>query len=89
MLETKLSRLLGILYKTQSFIPKHILKKLYYAFIHSHLTFGLFIWGATPKRNLQKLQRIQNKAFRFLAGANWQDLSLQTTQQLNLCIDII
>jgi len=26
MLETKLSRLLGILYKTKSFIPKHLLK---------------------------------------------------------------
>jgi len=31
----KLFRLLGILYKTKSFIPKRILKKLYYAFIHS------------------------------------------------------
>jgi len=52
MLGTKLSRLLGILYKTQSFIPKHILKKLCYAFIHFHLTFGLLIWGANPKTNL-------------------------------------
>ena len=42
ILETKLSRLLGVLYKTKSFLPNHIpiLKKLY-AFIHSGLTFGL------------------------------------------------
>ena len=69
MLETKLSRLLGVLHKTKSFLPNHILKKLYYAFIHSHLTFGLLVWSATPKSNLSKLQRIQNKAIRLLAGA--------------------
>ena len=43
MLKTKLSRLLGVLYKAKSFLPNYILKKLYYAFIHSHLTFGLLV----------------------------------------------
>ena len=84
MLETKLSRLLGVFYKTKSFLPNHVLKKLYYAFIHSHLTFGLLVWSATPKSNLSKLQRIQNKAICLLAGAAWRDHASPLYAQLNL-----
>jgi len=57
---------------------------LYYAFIYSHLTFGVLIWGATPKTYLQKLQWIQNKAVRLLAGANWQDHTPPIYTQLNI-----
>ena len=84
MLETKLSRLLGVLYKTKPFLLNHILKKLYYAFIHSPLTFGLLVWSATPKSNLSKLQRIQNKAIRSLAGAAWRDHAFPLYAQLNI-----
>ena len=84
MLETKLPRLLGVLYKTKSFLPNHILKKLYYAFIHSHLTFGLLVWSATPKSNLSKLQRIQNKAIPLLAGAASRDHASPLYAQLNI-----
>ena len=84
MLETKLSRLLGVLYKTKSFLPNHILKKLYYAFIHSHLTFGLLVWSATSKSNLSKLQRIQTKAIRLLAEAAWRDHASPLYAQLNI-----
>ena len=66
-LECKLSRCLGILNKTKSFSLKDILKKLYYAFMHSHFNIGLIIWSATPKTNLVKLQSIQSKAIRILA----------------------
>ena len=84
MLETKLSRLLGVLYKTKSFLLNHILKKLYYAFIHSHWTFGLLVWSLTPKSNLSKLQRIQNKAIRLLTGAAWRDHALPLFAQFNI-----
>jgi len=48
--------------------------------------FGLLIWGATPKTNLQKLQKIQNKVVRLLAWANWQDHALPIYTQLNILI---
>ena len=73
ILKNKLSRSVGILHKTKSFLPTYILRKLYYAkhaFIHTHLNFGLLIWSATPKSNLTKLIRIQNKAIRLLTGAD-------------------
>ena len=64
MLESKLSRYVGILFKLKSFLPKYILSIIYYAFIHSYLNYGLIIWGATPASSLSKLCRIQNKALR-------------------------
>ena len=52
--------------KNKSFLPEYILKKLHYAFIHSHLNFGLIIWSATPKSNHLKLESMQSKAIRIL-----------------------
>ena len=84
LLESKLSRSLGILFKTKSFLPKDILKRLYYAFIHSHLNFGLIIWSATPKSNLLKLRSIQSKAIRVLAGADWYEHASPLYVKLNI-----
>ena len=84
MLESTLSRYLGILFKTKSFLPEYILKKLYYAFIHSHLNFGLIIWSVTPKSNLLKLQSMQSKAIRILAGAVWCEHAPPLYVKLNI-----
>ena len=54
MLENKLSRSVGILHKTKSFLPTYNLLKLCYAFIHTHSNFGLLIWSATPYIELNK-----------------------------------
>ena len=83
-LESKLSRCLGILNKTKSFLPEDILKKLYYAFMHSHFNFGLIVWSATPKSNLLKLQSIQSKAIRILAKASWHEHASPLYVQLNI-----
>ena len=84
LLETKLSRLFAVLHKTKSFLPNHIRKKLYYAFIHSNLIFGLPVWSTTRKSNLSKMQRIQNKAIPLLAGAAWRDYASPLYAQLNI-----
>ena len=63
MLESKLSGYVGILFKLKSFLPKYILSKIYYAFIHSYLNYGQIIWGATSASNLSKLCRIQIKLY--------------------------
>ena len=84
MLESKLSRYVGILFKLKSFLPKYILSKIYYAFTHSYLNYGLIIWGATPASNLSKLCRIQNKALHEILGTGWQEHAplLYATQKI-------
>ena len=73
MLESKVSRYLGILFKLISVLPKYILSKICNAFIHSYLNHGLIISGATPASNLSKLCRIQNKAFCVISGTGWRE----------------
>ena len=84
MLESKLSRYVGILFKLKSFLPKYILSKIYYAFIHSYLYYGLIIWGAIPAFSLSKLCRIQNKALRVISGTIWREHAppLYATQKI-------
>ena len=86
MLETKLSRhLVNSLQNQIVFtLPYRLLKKLHYAFNHSHLTFGLPVWSATPNSNLSKLQKIQNKAIRLLAGVTWRDHASPLYAQSNI-----
>ena len=84
MLESKLSRYVGILFNLKSFPPKYILSKIYYAFIHSYLNYGLIIWGATPASNLSKLCRIQIKALCVISGTGWREHTtpLYATQKI-------
>ena len=91
MLESKLFRYVGILFRFKSFLPKYILSKIYYAFIHSYLNYGLIIWDATPASNLSKLCRIQSKALRVISGTGWREhapplYATQTILQLSKLI---
>ena len=42
-------------------LTPHALKVIYFAQVHSNLTYGIGIWGSLiPKETLKKLQKIQN-----------------------------
>lgn len=43
-----------------------ILKMLYYAHIHSHLSYGIVLYGATSNYNLNKLLILQKKALKIM-----------------------
>ena len=43
-------------------------KKLYYAFVHSHLSYLAFIWGNTGKYILKTLVTFQNRVVKFILG---------------------
>ena len=36
----------GNMTKIRQFVPLQILKQIYFVFIHSHLTYGIIVWGA-------------------------------------------
>jgi len=42
------------------------LKSLYFAHVHSHLSYGLAIYGGTSKQNLNKILKLQKKAIRII-----------------------
>ena len=56
--------------KIRHFIPLRILKQIYFAFIHSHLTYDIIVWGATFPSYLTPLKSLQNRAIKLLSGAS-------------------
>ena len=66
------------------FLPKPALLKLYYALIHSHLLYGLAIWGSTFPSNLNKLASLRNKAVKLVTGGKYQDHGTPFYSQLNV-----
>ena len=43
---------------------------IYNLLVHSHLLFGLAVWGSTFPSYLVKLQRLQNKAIRIITNSD-------------------
>ena len=73
MLECKVGRAIGILYKLKNAFPQMILKQLYFALIHPLLLYGIITWGSTFSTYLHRLQILQNKAVRAVVGAHYPD----------------
>ena len=44
-LEKKLSRSIGLLSKIRHYVPKFLLKTIYYSIFNSHLIYGCEVWG--------------------------------------------
>ena len=78
ILETNLSKAVAIICKLKFVLPKHALIKLYYAFFHPYLLYGLVNWGSTYSSYLMKISTLQNIVK--LVGGWW--LSKQSFQIL-------
>ena len=71
--ELKISRAVRILYKLKFVLPSKSLVTLYFSFIHSHLLYGLVVWGSTFPTYLNRLAALQNKAIRVIGGCKYND----------------
>ena len=61
-LEKKLSRSIGLLSKTRHYVPKFLLKTIYYSFFNSLLLYGAEICGQNQNNVLvHRLQKLQEK----------------------------
>ena len=60
IIEIKISKNIGILFKVRSFLNKESLLSLYYSYIHSNINYDSFSWGSTCRTNLKKIN-IQQK----------------------------
>ena len=67
-LRKKLSRAVGILYKMRSInCPKTVLLTLYYSLFHSHMCYGICLYGLAESKYLSKIILIQKRAIRILS----------------------
>ena len=63
---TKISKSIGILYKSRGIIKQSLLKQLYFSFIHCHLNYANIAWASTYKSKLEGLYRHQKHAERII-----------------------
>lgn len=82
-LSKKIAPLAGILYKLCRNTPEHLLKSIYFAHIHSKLSYLSPVWGsASPQYAIQELQIIQNKAIRNIFYKDYYIDKLHTNEIL-------
>ena len=67
---SKISKSIGILYRSRNTLTKPLLKQLYYSFVHSYLNYGNIAWGSTCKTKLVSLYRSQKHAIRVINFKN-------------------
>ncbi len=81
----KLSKNLYMIRSVKNLLPSWSLKTLYSSYIHSHLIYGLSIWGTmASKSNLKRVRILQNKALRAVAKAKFNANATRLCKNLNL-----
>ena len=67
-LNNKLSQVAGIFKKISPVVPDETKKMLYFSLFHSHLVYGIAVWGTAGSSLIGQLQTTQNKAIKNLFG---------------------
>lgn len=70
---SKISSGLFALKRMSKFSNLHTLKQIYFALIHSHIAYGILVYGGTSKSNLNKILILQKKALRIILKLKWND----------------
>lgn len=65
---SKAAKIAGLFKKLQRRIPSDIKTSIFHSLFYSTITYGIGIWGNTFAKNIDKLQRLQNKAIKNLYG---------------------
>ena len=54
------------MYRLKPVLNNKALVNMYYAFIHSHLCYGILAWGGAATSNLTRLKSLQRRAFNLI-----------------------
>ena len=71
IISSKISKSIGILYKSRDVLRKQCLKQLYFSFIHSYVKYANIAWVSTSKSKLERLYRFQKHAARVIYYKDW------------------
>ena len=84
ILETNLSKAVGIICKLKFVLRKDAIIKLYYALLYPHLLYGLVIWGSTYPSYLMRISSLQNKVVKLVGGGAFLDRATPFYYKLNI-----
>ena len=69
IMNAKLKRTNNLLAISRHYVPPNLLRQIYYAQFHSHISYGCQIWGFNPNK-ISKTFILQKKAIRLMSFAN-------------------
>jgi len=72
LLCSKIAKSLYIINRVKNLLPKESLVTLYYALIHSHLSYCTSIYGSATPTSLSKLVTLQKKAIRTICNVPYR-----------------
>ena len=55
------------------FLPKHILKTVYYGIFNSRLTYGLMFWGTCPRSSFERVFKLQKRCLRIVCNLGYRE----------------
>ena len=73
----------GVLNKLKTTFPLPVLKIIYYSLIHSHLIYGVLLWGF---KNINRLQVIQKKSLRIITNSHYYAHTKPICKRLNIIL---
>ena len=87
---TKVSRAIGFLRHTKSFLPPTSLKTLYTGIVEPHFRYCCSVWGCTGSTDITQLQKLQSRASRIITNSSFDtpsrpliaELGWQTIEEL-------
>lgn len=69
-IRTKISKSVGIFYRSRKIFPQKTLITLYFSFVYPHLCYGIEVWGSAAKIYLTSLYRLQKKIIRLITHSS-------------------
>ena len=60
----RIFKAVGVMFKLQQYMPRKALQTLYFSLTHTHLLYGLPVWGSAHSSYLKKLITLQSKAIK-------------------------
>ena len=67
----KISKSIGIIYKSSFCLPKTSLRSLYYSLVYPYLTYCVSVWGSTYQSNLNRIIILQKKIIRIISKVSF------------------
>ena len=80
-IKLRLSKGTSILAKIRHYVPKSVLRSLYFTFINSHIDYNLLNWGIAPLANIEIISKKTRKAIRLISFKSYDEEAIPLFKQ--------
>ena len=81
-ISAKVSRAIGSLKHAKKFLPRETLENLYTGIVEPHFRYCCSVWGCSGSREINQLQKLQNRAARIVTNSSFDAPSRPLIERL-------